>query len=134
MADKIGILIAILLGLMTATTKGEVFTALAHMKGLIDLEQELLVELEDYIKTHPEMPEKFQGLVNEVKTHSGFIQDDVETFLGHPVNAYMLVRRFRGQWTDLGNYLNRHDPETGMWFVIHPRNLSLKRLLSERNF
>lgn len=117
MAAKFSTLFVVFFGLVVMG-KGEVFTALAHMKELILLEQRLLTELEIYLNEYPETPAKFHRFVDEVITHTSFINGDVETFLGHPVNAFLLVRRFRGKWAKLGSYLNKQDEGSGKLYLI----------------
>lgn len=118
MKSSTATLILVILG-VTAVAHGEVYTALAHMKELIILEKNLLELLEDYIETHPDMPEKFKDFVEEVKDHTSYIKGDEEAFLGHPMNAFLLVRRFRGTWTQLGKYLDKYDVDSGNIYYIN---------------
>lgn len=92
----------------------EVYTALTHMKGLIRMEKTLTRELEHYLVSHPKAPSEFHRLAVEVKTQTSDIKNDVERFLGHPLNTFLLIRRYRKQWKELEEYLRKNDNESGM--------------------
>jgi hypothetical protein len=84
------------------------------MKGLIRMEKTLTTELENYLEKQPKTPAEFHRLVNEVKMQTSDIKNDLEKFLGHPINALLLIRRFRKHWKDLEEYLKKEDKDAGM--------------------
>ncbi len=38
---------------------------------------------------------------------------DPEHYLGHPVNGYLLVKRFLWEWTEIENMVRLDKPKTG---------------------
>lgn len=106
----------------------EVYTALTHMKGLIRTEKTLTRELEHYLASHPKAPAEFHRMANEVKTQTSDIKNDLERFLGHPLNAFLLIRRYRKQWKDLEQYLRKKQSKSGMsvYPCLYPKNTHYK--------
>ena len=41
--------------------------------------------------------------------------DDVDHYLGHPVNAFLLVKRFIWEWVDVENWIKYEGPRTGQF-------------------
>ncbi|XP_031552959.1 prolyl 4-hydroxylase subunit alpha-1-like [Actinia tenebrosa] len=96
----------------------EVYTALTHMKGLIRMEKTLTRELEHFLASHPKAPAEFHRLAIEVKTQTSDIKNDLERFLGHPLNAFLLIRRYRKQWKELEEYLRKNDDESDLFQIL----------------
>lgn len=88
--------------------RSEVFTALTHMKVLVRLEQFLSLLLHEYVQQNQDNPKWLLQFADEVDRQTNMLpQDDVERFLGHPVNAFLLVRRFNKYWNELENYMDK---------------------------
>ena len=73
--------------------RGELFTAITHMEGLINLERNLLHGLNAYLtaerarlKTLEQFAQDVEGVLDSM--------DDVSSHLHHPVNAFQLVKRY----------------------------------------
>ena len=78
--------------LSLSTIRGELFTAITHMEGLVNLERDLLQGLNAYLtaeRTRLDALEKFAQQVEGVIDSMG----DVSNHLHHPVNAFQLVNR-----------------------------------------
>lgn len=74
------------------TARGEVFTAITHMEGLVGLERNLLHGLNAYLtaeRARLNALEEFAQKVDKIVTSV----DDPSNHLHHPVNAFQLVNR-----------------------------------------
>lgn len=85
---------------------GDVFTALASMKRLIRYEQYLLDLLDRYVESHPDPHEDLKMFVREIQESTLNVMDDIEVFLGHPVNSFLLLRRFTKHWQQIDRFLD----------------------------
>ena len=99
-------LVFLLLSITPASLSGDVYTALASMKGLVRLEGYLLDLLDRYIENHPEPHEDLPRFAKEAREMRHNAMDDIEVFLGHPVNAFLLLRRFTKHWQEVDKFLD----------------------------
>ncbi|NP_001007975.1 prolyl 4-hydroxylase subunit alpha-2 precursor [Xenopus tropicalis] len=81
----------------------EVFTSTGQMTDLIFRERDLLQSLKEYIREEEERLSKIKRWASEVDELSSRSTADPEGYLGHPVNAYKLVKRFNTDWSSLEN-------------------------------
>ena len=44
--------------------------------------------------------------------------NDPEHYLGHPVNGYLLVKRFLWEWAEIENNVRLDKPKTGRWGCV----------------
>lgn len=96
---------------MFSFCQSEIFLALTHMTDFVHLEQTFGSYLEEYLQYNPSAPSDLKRLANDVKLHVKTVEDeDMEVFLGHPVNSYLLVWRFLKEWRNVVNKLDRTDP------------------------
>ncbi|EDO30487.1 predicted protein [Nematostella vectensis] len=112
------VIVGFLLVCASTLACGELFTALTHMRGLIRLEKTLQRKLVEYLNLNPRASEDLRITMEEVKQHTKNIRGDVEKFLGHPVNAYMLIRRFIKNWKDVEEYLEKHDDQEDLLALL----------------
>ena len=89
----------------------QIFTALIHMTDFVVLEQSFYSYLEKYLQNKPSASSEFHRFAHLVGQHVKDIEDDdMEVFLGHPVNSYLLVRRFLRDWRIVMEELDTTDP------------------------
>ena len=88
---RLGVVLLLML-LSLPAINGELFTAITHMEGLVNLERNLLQGLNAYLtaeRARLNALEKFAQQVEGVMDSMG----DVSNHLHHPVNAFQLVNR-----------------------------------------
>lgn len=96
---------------MISISKSEVFLALTHMTDIVRMEQAFGSYLEEYLHHNPAAPTDLKRLANDVKLHVKSLKnDDIEVFLGHPVNAFLLVWRFLTEWRNIVDKLDETNP------------------------
>ena len=96
---------------MFSFSKSEVFLALTHMTDIVRMEQTFGSYLEEYLHHNPAAPTELKRLANDVKLHVKSLKDDgIEVFLGHPVNAFLLVWRFLTEWRNILDKLDERNP------------------------
>ena len=96
---------------MFSFSKSEVFLALTHMTDAVRMEQMFGSYLEEYLHLNPAPPADLKRLANDVKLHVKPVKDDdIEVFLGHPVNAFLLVWRFLTEWRNILDELDEANP------------------------
>lgn len=101
----------LLLIAMFSFCRSEIFLALTHMTDFVHLEQTFGSYLEEYLQHNPSAPSDLRRLANDVQLHVKAIEDDdMEVFLGHPVNSYLFVSRFLKEWRNVVNKLDGTDP------------------------
>lgn len=96
---------------MFSFSNSEVFLALTHMTDAVRMEQMFGSYLEEYLHHNPAAPADLKRLGNDVKLHVKPVKDDdIEVFLGHPVNAFLLVWRFLTEWRNIVDKLDETNP------------------------
>jgi hypothetical protein len=76
----------------------EVFTAITHMEKLVSAEWELVQSLNRYIQAEEARLDRIRTIGRVVSNISEAANSDIGRYLGHPVNAYRLLRRFLADW------------------------------------
>ena len=94
--------------ILTLHAAGEMFSAMAHMEKLVTAEKELAFSLDRYLQAEEERLDKIKAIARVVSNVSEAANADVQRYLGHPVNAYRLLRRFTSDWNEIEN------------LVVHP--------------
>ncbi|XP_077358212.1 prolyl 4-hydroxylase subunit alpha-1-like isoform X2 [Festucalex cinctus] len=79
----------------------EYYSSIGHMTNLLYTEQDLLTSLEDYIQAEENKLETIKRWAEKLSNLSAFAIRDPEGFLGHPINAFKLVKRMNREWNDL---------------------------------
>ncbi|KAJ7408816.1 Prolyl 4-hydroxylase subunit alpha-1 [Pitangus sulphuratus] len=76
-------------------------TAGGHMTDLINTEKDLVVSLKDYIKAEESKLEQIKKWAEKLDQLTATATKDPEGFLGHPVNAFKLMKRLNTEWGEL---------------------------------
>ncbi|XP_044515018.1 prolyl 4-hydroxylase subunit alpha-1 isoform X1 [Gracilinanus agilis] len=79
------------------------FTSIGHMTDLIHTEKDLVTSLKDYIKAEEKKLEQVKKWAEKLDQLTSTATKDPEGFLGHPVNAFKLMKRLNTEWGELEN-------------------------------
>ncbi|OQV15947.1 Prolyl 4-hydroxylase subunit alpha-2 [Hypsibius exemplaris] len=86
---------------------GEVFTAMADVEELLESEKEVVETLEAYLFAEEIRLEKIRRFTNEFKDLYAKASNDLESFISHPVNTYLFVKRLTSDWKEAEDVLNQ---------------------------
>jgi len=107
-------MILLLSACLITLVRAEMFTALAHMRGLAQLEGELFEGLKTYIAAEENKLQQLKKFASEVElAQSGVQATSVEKHLNDPINSVLLITRFYNGWKKL-NELVYQDNSLGM--------------------
>ncbi|XP_054428598.1 prolyl 4-hydroxylase subunit alpha-1 isoform X3 [Pteronotus mesoamericanus] len=79
------------------------FTSIGQMTDLIYTEKDLVTSLKDYIKAEEDKLEQIKKWAEKLDRLTSTATKDPEGFVGHPVNAFKLVKRLNTEWSELEN-------------------------------
>ena len=109
----------------------EVFSALTHFTTLIKSEAQLAAELQAYIAAEQERLLKLRHFANEVGRAVKSSQDlSPEEHIGHPTNAFLMVRRFTHDWTKLQSLLRSIPRDNKGMLAVHVLRMAFSKLLT----
>ncbi|XP_019950590.1 prolyl 4-hydroxylase subunit alpha-1b isoform X1 [Paralichthys olivaceus] len=77
------------------------FTSIGQMTDLLYTEKDLVTSLKDYIKAEENKLEQVKRWADKLDSLTATAILDPEGFLGHPVNAFKLMKRLNTEWGDL---------------------------------
>ncbi|XP_077481935.1 prolyl 4-hydroxylase subunit alpha-1-like [Stigmatopora argus] len=92
-------LLLILIGFSSAAE--EFYSSIDQMTELLDTEKEMLASLNYYIQAEEAKLDVIKSWAQKLANHSAFASQDPKRFLGHPVNAYKLLKRLNKDWSEL---------------------------------
>uniref|UniRef100_A0A4W3JH91 procollagen-proline 4-dioxygenase n=1 Tax=Callorhinchus milii TaxID=7868 RepID=A0A4W3JH91_CALMI len=102
-------------------TQAEFFTSIGQMTDLIYTEKDLLQSLKEYIKAEETKLTTIKNWAEKLDELTQVSTSDPEGYLGHPVNAYKLMKRLNMEWQQLESLVLQ---DTSDGFIA---NLSLQR-------
>uniref|UniRef100_A0A672QLU2 procollagen-proline 4-dioxygenase n=1 Tax=Sinocyclocheilus grahami TaxID=75366 RepID=A0A672QLU2_SINGR len=79
------------------------FTSIGQMTDLLYTEKDLVTSLKEYIRQEENRLEQVKEWADKLDSLTSTATQDPEGFLGHPVNAFKLVKRLNSEWGDLEN-------------------------------
>ncbi|ERE87261.1 prolyl 4-hydroxylase subunit alpha-1 isoform X1 [Cricetulus griseus] len=79
------------------------FTSIGQMTDLIHTEKDLVTSLKDYIKAEEDKLEQIKQWAEKLDRLTNTATKDPEGFVGHPVNAFKLMKRLNTEWSELEN-------------------------------
>nr|XP_030718435.1 prolyl 4-hydroxylase subunit alpha-1 isoform X3 [Globicephala melas] len=79
------------------------FTSIGQMTDLIRTEKDLVASLKDYIKAEEDKLEQIKKWAEKLDQLTSTATKDPEGFVGHPVNAFKLMKRLNTEWSELEN-------------------------------
>lgn len=77
------------------------FTSIGQMTDLLFTEKDLVTSLKDYIRAEEIKLEQIKKWADKLDVLSAAATQDPEGFLGHPVNAFKLMKRLNTEWGEL---------------------------------
>ncbi|XP_035658563.1 prolyl 4-hydroxylase subunit alpha-1-like [Branchiostoma floridae] len=101
----------ILLFLVQTSVDAEVFTALCDMEYLVHMEKDLVESLDQYIQHEEDKLNRIKTFQSRVKKVSQMAMEEPSTHLHHPVNAYLLVKRYTREWPLLEAWIQEDTAE-----------------------
>uniref|UniRef100_A0A3B3TWD7 procollagen-proline 4-dioxygenase n=1 Tax=Poecilia latipinna TaxID=48699 RepID=A0A3B3TWD7_9TELE len=78
-----------------------VFFPSGHMTDLLFVERDLVSSLKDYIRAEENKLQRIKRWAERLDVLSTAGSQDPEGFLGHPVNAFKLIKRLNTEWAEL---------------------------------
>ncbi|XP_006761025.1 PREDICTED: prolyl 4-hydroxylase subunit alpha-1 isoform X2 [Myotis davidii] len=81
------------------------FTSIGQMTDLIHTEKDLVISLKDYIKAEEDKLEQIKKWAEKLDRLTSTATKDPEGFVGHPVNAFKLMKRLNTEWSELENLI-----------------------------
>ncbi|XP_059496388.1 prolyl 4-hydroxylase subunit alpha-1-like isoform X3 [Stegostoma tigrinum] len=93
------------LGVLVSFTQAhtDFFTSIGQMTDLLYTEKDLLTSLKDYIKAEESKLGEIKRWAEKLDQLTETATKDPEEFLGHPVNAFKLMKRLNTEWMELEN-------------------------------
>ncbi|XP_037610477.1 prolyl 4-hydroxylase subunit alpha-1a [Sebastes umbrosus] len=91
----------ILLFTSSSSAHNDFFTSIGHMTDLLSTEKDLVTSLKDYIRAEESKLEQIKRWADKLDVLSAAATQDPEGFLGHPVNAFKLMKRLNTEWAEL---------------------------------
>ncbi|XP_051969033.1 prolyl 4-hydroxylase subunit alpha-1a isoform X2 [Xyrauchen texanus] len=77
------------------------FTSIGHMTDLLFTEKDLVTSLKDYIRAEERKLEQVKQWAEKLDALTTTATQDPEGFLGHPVNAFKLMKRLNKEWSEV---------------------------------
>ncbi|XP_030059303.1 prolyl 4-hydroxylase subunit alpha-1 isoform X1 [Microcaecilia unicolor] len=94
----------LLMGLLAhASAQMDFFTSIGQMTDLINTEKDLVISLKDYILAEESKLEQIKKWANKLDHLTATATKDPEEYLGHPINAFKLMKRLNTEWNELEN-------------------------------
>ncbi|XP_037134123.1 prolyl 4-hydroxylase subunit alpha-1-like isoform X2 [Syngnathus acus] len=90
-----------LLLVISFSSADEFFSSIGQMTELLHTEKDLLTSLEDYIRAEETKLETVKSWAQRLANLSALAIQDPEVFLGHPINAFQLLKRMNREWSNL---------------------------------
>lgn len=93
---------------LIAVSRAEMFTALAHMRGLARLEGDLLTGLKSFITAEEQRLKDLKKFASEVEAAQETVRaTGVQKHLNDPINSVLLISRFFNGWKKLSDIVYR---------------------------
>lgn len=93
--------------LQTLSAYSDFFTSIGHMTDLLYTEKDLVTSLKDYITAEETKLEQVKRWAEKLDSQTARALQDPEAFVGHPVNAFKLMKRLNTEWGDLESLVLR---------------------------
>ncbi|KAG1960417.1 prolyl 4-hydroxylase subunit alpha-2 [Pimephales promelas] len=85
----------------SSSAHNDFFTSIGHMTDLLFTEKDLVTSLKDYIKAEESKLEQVKQWAEKLDALTTTATQDPEGFLGHPVNAFKLMKRLNTEWGEV---------------------------------
>ncbi|XP_049592289.1 prolyl 4-hydroxylase subunit alpha-1b isoform X3 [Syngnathus scovelli] len=91
----------LLLSCQPSLSVQDFYTSIGQMTDLLFTEKDLVTSLKDYIQAEENKLEQIKKWADKLESLTAEAIQDPEGFLGHPVNAFKLMKRLNTEWSDL---------------------------------
>ncbi|XP_057200153.1 prolyl 4-hydroxylase subunit alpha-1b isoform X1 [Triplophysa rosa] len=85
----------------TLYAHSDFFTSIGQMTDLLYTEKDLVTSLKEYIRQEENRLEQVKQWADKVDSLTNTATQDPEGYLGHPVNAFKLMKRLNSEWAGL---------------------------------
>ncbi|XP_012939002.1 prolyl 4-hydroxylase subunit alpha-1 [Aplysia californica] len=90
--------VVVLLTQFVSVLRGELFTSNAHLQTALYAEKDIASLLNSYVEQEQMRLDKIKKLADDYDTHSNTALENIDSYLGNPVNAFLLIKRFTLDW------------------------------------
>ncbi|XP_046712343.1 prolyl 4-hydroxylase subunit alpha-1b isoform X3 [Silurus meridionalis] len=87
--------------LQTLHAHNDFFTSIGQMTDLLYTEKDLVTSLKDYIRAEEKKLAQVKQWAEKLDSLTITAMEDPERFVGHPVNAFKLMKRLNTEWADV---------------------------------
>uniref|UniRef100_A0A674P148 procollagen-proline 4-dioxygenase n=1 Tax=Takifugu rubripes TaxID=31033 RepID=A0A674P148_TAKRU len=101
LADLMAIEFLLVIVFTPSLAHSDVFASIGHMTDLLFTERDLVTSLKDYIRAEENKLAQIKQWADKLDLLSTAATSDPDGFLGHPVNAFKLIRRLNTEWSEL---------------------------------
>ncbi|XP_059084630.1 prolyl 4-hydroxylase subunit alpha-1-like [Tigriopus californicus] len=88
-----------------------IFTSNSDLQGLLTTEAELVKGLQHYIQQEEQKILKLKQIAKSYEEIQIHAQDDKETYVGNPLNSYLLIKKMTSDWTDVKEMISANPGE-----------------------
>ncbi|XP_063969551.1 prolyl 4-hydroxylase subunit alpha-1-like [Lytechinus pictus] len=113
----VSIVLLSLFGLLTVKST-DLFTAMSDLEGVFDKEEKMIAAVEEYIRQERERLVKIEGKLENLRRLNREGQEDMASYLSHPFNGFLLIKRFIWEWVDLENWIKISMPSREYIFNV----------------
>ncbi|KAH9490051.1 Prolyl 4-hydroxylase, alpha polypeptide, partial [Bulinus truncatus] len=89
---------AVFLAILLAQCKAELFTSSAHLQTALYAERDIAELLKSYIEREEGRIARIRLLAEDYEEHSKKSLQNLDKYLGNPINAFLLIKRFTLDW------------------------------------
>ncbi|XP_033099602.1 prolyl 4-hydroxylase subunit alpha-1-like isoform X2 [Anneissia japonica] len=105
-------MIVLLLVCLLPVAKAEKFTAIVELKNSVYIENNMVQQLNSYIEAEEKKIEHLKLMATKLNRVSKEAVEDPEHYLGHPVNSFLLIKRFHYDWQEIETFIRMDEPRT----------------------
>ncbi|XP_047677925.1 prolyl 4-hydroxylase subunit alpha-1b isoform X3 [Tachysurus fulvidraco] len=87
----------------TLQAHSDFFTSIGQMTDLLYTEKDLVTSLKEYIKAEENKLQQVKQWAEKLDSLTVMAMEDPERFVGHPVNAFKLMKRLNSEWANVEN-------------------------------
>nr|XP_039269092.1 prolyl 4-hydroxylase subunit alpha-1-like [Styela clava] len=98
----------------------EFYSSLGHMEDLVKEELNLISSLKDFISAEETRIERMKEVASGLKSHAVEANDNIEKFLGHPVNQYLFMRQLKSEYDTMESLVSKNTTFLGQLRDIRP--------------
>ena len=78
-----------------------IYDAADHLKPLVRMEEDLLKIAHTYIKDQKRKLAELEPFADSVREMMELSEQSKERYLGHPINCYLMIKRFTSGWKEM---------------------------------